>query len=320
MSSKLSDFLRKWMLVLSMLLGVGIYLFLRFVPGFGQAELTYSLIAKESQPFLVGIMLFLQFNVTAPSDLHVRRWHAEVLSVQALLFAVFTVVTILLPHGELRILSECAMLCFICPTASAAGVITSRIGGSLQQTMAYLLLSDIMATLLIPLVVPLINPQEGLSYFGLLWSVSKRVFSMLVLPCILAWTIRYTLPKVQKWFASFVNYAFYVWGIALLFAISLATRSLVLSHSPFYMAFLIGLVALACCIGHFLLGRRIARRYGHSISITAGQTFGQKNTGFLIWLGINYMTPITSVAGGLYSIWQNLVNSWELQHYKSKNS
>ena len=47
-------------------------------------------------------------------------------------------------------------------------------------------------------------------------------------------------------------------------------------------------------------------------SLTAGQALGQKNTGFLIWLGYNYMTPVTSVAGGLYAIWQNLYNSWEL--------
>ena len=46
--------------------------------------------------------------------------------------------------------------------------------------------------------------------------------------------------------------------------------------------------------------------------ITPGQALGQKNTGFLIWLGYNYMTPVTSVAGGLYAIWQNLFNSWEL--------
>lgn len=303
-----------------MLLGVGVYLFLRFMPGLEQAEVVYSSIAKKMQPFLVGIMLFLQFNVTAPSDLHVHRWHANVLATQALLFAVFAIITILLPRGELRVLTECAMLCFICPTASAAGVITSRIGGSLSQTMAYLLLCDLMSTLLIPLVVPFINPQEGLSYFGLLLRVSRKVFSMLVLPCILAWLIRYTMPKLQKWFAAFVNYAFYVWGLTLMLALSLATRALVLSNSPFYLAFLIGLVAFACCISQFLLGRRIAKRYGHSISITAGQTFGQKNTGFLIWLGVNYMTPITSVAGGLYAIWQNFVNSWELQHYKVKKN
>ncbi len=27
---------------------------------------------------------------------------------------------------------------------------------------------------------------------------------------------------------------------------------------------------------------------------------------------MSYMTPVTSVAGGLYSIWQNVINSLEL--------
>ena len=53
--------------------------------------------------------------------------------------------------------------------------------------------------------------------------------------------------------------------------------------------------------------------------LTAGQALGQKNTGFLIWLGYHYMTPVTSVAGGLYSIWQNLVNSWELYEQRHHN-
>ena len=62
---------------------------------------------------------------------------------------------------------------------------------------------------------------------------------------------------------------------------------------------------MLCCFLQFFAGRRIG-------SITGGQTLGQKNTGFLIWLGYNYLTPVTSVAGGLYAIWQNLFNSWEL--------
>ena len=316
MSSKAAGFLRKWMLLVSISLGVGIYLLLHLSPGCEGAEKGYVAFAKNVQPFLVGVMLFLQFNVTAPGDLHLHRWHAEELAVQAFVFALFAVATILLPAGTLRLLSECAMLCFICPTAAACGVITSRIGGSLQQTMAYLLLSCLMSSLFIPLVVPLVNPREGLSYLQLLWNVSREVFSMLVLPCAIAWAIRFTLPGVQKWIARYTSYAFYVWGISLTLAMSLATRALVQSHAGFWTAAGIGLVALSCCLVQFALGRRIARRYGRGISVTAGQTFGQKNTGFLIWLGIGYMTPLTSVAGGLYALWQNLVNSWELQRYK----
>jgi len=316
MSSKAGGFLRKWMLLISISLGVGIYLFLHLKPGCEGAEKAYMGFAKEVQPFLVGVMLFLQFNVTAPRDLHLHRWHAGQLCVQAALFALFAVATILLPEGTPRLLCECAMLCFICPTAAACGVITSRIGGSLQQTMAYLLLSCLMASILIPMVVPLVNPQEGISYFRLLLSVTEEVFSMLVLPCAIAWTIRFTLPGVQRWIARYTSYAFYVWGISLTLAMSLATRALVQSDAGFWEAAGIGLVALACCLVQFALGRRIARRYGRSVSVTAGQTFGQKNTGFLIWLGIGYMTPLTSVAGGLYALWQNLVNSWELQRFK----
>ncbi len=304
------------MLLISMILGVGIYLLFYSVPALEPAEKVYSALAGSLQPFLVGVMLFLQFNVTAPRDLHLHRWHAEELAVQALMFAVFAFLTIILPSGTARLLCESAMLCFICPTASACGVITSRIGGSLQQTMAYLLLCCLMSSLLIPLIVPLVNPQEGLTYGQLLWSVSRKVFAILVLPCALAWLIRFTLPGVQKWLERFTPYAFYVWGVSLVLAMSLAVRALLRSHSGVWTAAGVGLAALACCLLQFALGRRIARRYGESVSVTAGQTFGQKNTGFLIWLGINYMTPLTSVAGGLYALWQNLVNSWELNHSK----
>lgn len=315
-------FIRSWMLVISMTLGVGIFLILYYVPGLSGVEKVYSSLARELQPVFVGIMLFLQFNVTAPADLRLHRWHARLLVVQALLFGVFTLLTVAL-SGRLglpalpgaALLAECAMLCFICPTAAASGVITSRIGGSLQQGMAYLLLSDLLATLLIPLIIPLVHPAEGMSYLQRLLVIGERVFSILVLPCALAWIIRYLLPGVQRWLARYTGYAFWVWGVSLLLAMSLATRSLVLSHTPFWIAVLIALVALAACLSQFWIGRRVARKFGPVETITSAQVLGQKNTGFLIWLGLGYMTPVTSVVGGIYAIWQNLVNSRELQRY-----
>ena len=40
--------------------------------------------------------------------------------------------------------------------------------------------------------------------------------------------------------------------------------------------------------------------------------FSLGRDGVEIWLGYSYMPPVTSVAGGLYSIWQNIINSLEL--------
>jgi BASS family bile acid:Na+ symporter len=143
--------------------------------------------------------------------------------------------------------------------------------------------------------------------------------------------------------------SFYVWGVGLTLAMVMSTRALVLSHLDAGAITCIVLVSMGCCAIQFVAGRRLgagrdsgasgasgasgltgsagapggraggttgtvprASGRDHVDSLTAGQALGQKNTGFLIWLGYNYMTPVTSVAGGLYAIWQNLYNSWEL--------
>ena len=211
------------------------------------------------------------------------------------------------------------MLCFICPTAAAAGVITAKIGGNLPGIMTYTILSDLLASVLIPLMIPLVHPSADISFFSAFWVIIRKVFSILVLPLLLAWFIRYALPGVQKWLAKYVGWAFYVWGIGLALALSLATGALVTSRIAVLAALGIAVVSLLCCLFQFWLGRRVARCYSHSESVTAGQALGQKNTGFIIWLGLNYMTPVTSVAGGLYAVWHNLVNSWELYRYRKTN-
>ena len=100
--------------------------------------------------------------------------------------------------------------------------------------------------------------------------------------------------------------------LPLLLSMVLATRALVLDAPGWLGTLLIVAVSIICCIFQFGTGRLVGRIYSHGDKVTAGQSLGQKNTGFLIWLGYSYMTPVTSVAGGLYAIWHNLFNSWEL--------
>ena len=310
-------FLKNWMLPLAMTTGVAVYLVLHYVPSLD--DTSYINIARKLQPLLVSIMLFLQLNVVAPTDLRFHRWHFRLLAVQALFFAAAAFISIKVPEGNVRLMLECAMLCFICPTAAAAGVITAKIGGNLPGIMTYTILSDLLASVLIPLMIPLVHPSADISFFSAFWVIIRKVFSILVLPLLLAWFIRYALPGVQKWLAKYVGWAFYVWGIGLALALSLATGALVTSRIAVLAALGIAVVSLLCCLFQFWLGRRVARCYSHSESVTAGQALGQKNTGFIIWLGLNYMTPVTSVAGGLYAVWHNLVNSWELYRYRKTN-
>ena len=79
--------------------------------------------AKAGKGLFVALMLFLQFTKVSPHDLKFRRWHLWLLLFQTFFFVALALIATLIPHGSLRILVECAMLCIICPTAAAAGVI-----------------------------------------------------------------------------------------------------------------------------------------------------------------------------------------------------
>lgn len=306
------QFIQDWMLPLAIVTGITMYLAMRFLPGLGSVEPGFSKFSKNIQPTLVALMLFLQFNKVSPHDLRVHRWHFRLLLVQAVLFAVFALIASRMPHGVPRILVESATLCFITPTAAAAGVITSKLGGNLATSVTYLVLANCLAAVLIPLLIPLLNPTEGMSFGQNFFGICRQVFPLLILPLAAAWIIRYTMHKVQVFLMHYTHWAFYLWGLSLTFALYLATRALVNSGISTMAALLIAGVALLCTLFQFFVGRKAGKPYGHAESITSGQVLGQKNTGFLIWLGYSFMTPVTSVAGGLYSIFQNLVNSWEL--------
>ncbi|MBQ5478324.1 MAG: transporter, partial [Bacteroidaceae bacterium] len=68
--------------------------------------------------------------------------------------------------------------------------------------------------------------------------------------------------------------------------------------------------ALITCAIQFALGKMIGGKYNDRIS--GGQALGQKNTVFTIWLGATFLTPVTSIAGGFYSVCHNVVNSYQL--------
>jgi len=313
---KVLQFIKDWMLPLAIITGISLYLLIRFLPVLDAIEPGFSKCAKNIQPTLVALMLFLQFSRISPNDLRIHRWHFRLLLVQAVLFAVFALIASRMPFGEPRILVESATLCFICPTAAAAGVITLKLGGNLATSVTYLVLANCLASVMIPLLIPVINPTEGMSFGRNFISISGKVFPLLILPLMAAWTIRYTMRKVQIWLMRYTHWAFYIWGLSLTFALYLATRALLNSSVSVFAAGMIGLVALFCTLFQFFVGRKVGKPFGRAECITAGHALGQKNTGFFIWLGYSFLTPVTSVAGGLYSIFQNLVNSWELYEHR----
>ena len=297
------------MLPCAIVLGIGLYLLYHFAPALHPFGPVLHPLASEGQRLVIAVLLFFQFVKISPHDLKLSRWHLGALAIQVLSFLVLAGL-VAITEGELRMLLECAMLCMICPTASAAGVITDRLGGNLAGTVTYLVLINLAGTFLIPLVIPLVNPSATLGFWAYVGHIALKVFPVLILPGLVAWLVRYTTHGLQRKLMRWASNSFYVWGVGLTLAMVLSTRALLLSGLGLWAVAGIVLISVLCCFVQFFAGRRMGR--DKMDNLTAGQALGQKNTGFLIWLGYNYLTPVTSVAGGLYAIWQNLFNSWEL--------
>ena len=294
----------------AIVLGVSLYMLYYFTPALHEYEHSLHLLVSEGQRVVIATLLFFQFVKISPHDLKLTRWHLFALIFQVGLFLILAGVISQMPRGDIRMLLECVMLCLICPTASAAGVITEKLGGDLAGTVSYVVMINVAATFLIPLVIPMINPSATMGFWAYVGHIALKVFPVLVLPGLVAWTFRYTTHRLQRKLMRWSSCSFYVWGVGLTLAMVLATRALMESSLGLWAIAGIVLVSMFCCFIQFFTGRRIG---SDAIgNLTAGQALGQKNTGFLIWLGYNYMTPVTSVAGGLYAVWQNLFNSWEL--------
>lgn len=80
-----------------------------------------------------------------------------------------------------RVALQGAMVCLICPTATAAAVITGKLGGSAAALTTYTLLSNLLAAIMVPLVFPLVEPTDiafGESFLRIL----GKVFPLLLFP------------------------------------------------------------------------------------------------------------------------------------------
>lgn len=313
----ITGLLKKAMLPVSMASGAAAYLIYDSIPALSPAGPFLSRAVGILQPLLIFLMLYLSFCRISPKEMRPRKWHLELLLFQTGIFTVLSLLLALLPDFSGRVIVESAMLCIICPTATAAAVITGKLGGDMPGLTGYTILINIAAGIAVPLLIPLVHPAEGVSFFTAFSLIMSKVFPLLICPCLFAWITRYMMPKFHRWLLRFDNLAFYLWGVALSLAIATTVKAIVHSTVPFIYQAGIAAVSLACCALQFWAGKKIGKKF--NADITAGQSLGQKNTVFAIWMGYTFMTPVTSIAGGFYSIWHNLYNSWQL-YRKEKES
>lgn len=311
---KIITFLKDWTLIIAILSGIAGYFIYSALPLSHETHLAAGHFVNIMQPVLIFSMLFLTFCKINPHELKLRKWHLWLLLIQGGLFTAIGTALIMMPHSPLRVILEGAMILLICPTATAAAVITRKLGGDMSGITTYTILINLLAALIIPALVPMVHPNPSLDLINAALLILGKVFPLLLLPLVSALLVRYMFRPLHRRLVKMQELSFYLWAVALSLAIAVTTRSIVHSTVSIETQLWLVAVSMVCCAFQFWAGRRIGAAYDEKI--TAGQALGQKNTVLAIWVGYTFFSPVTSIAGGFYSIWHNLVNTWQLYKHK----
>lgn len=311
-------FLKNWTLPLAMMAGTLVYFFFARISFLAPVKPYVNALVAILTPALIFAQLLLTFCKVEVHELKPKSWHGWLLLFQSVSCLVVASILILCPMEEVyREVFEGAMVCLICPTATAAAVITGKLGGSAASLTTYTLLSNLLAAISVPLVFPLVEPHAEITFWVAFLKILSKVFPLLLFPFFLAWFLRVFLPKVHHFLLGFHDAAFYLWGVALAIVSGQTVRSLMNSEAPVFLEVLIALAGLVACCIQFYLGKKIGGHYKERIS--GGQALGQKNTVLAIWMAYTYLNPLSSVGPGSYVLWQNIINSYQLWKKRRKS-
>ena len=315
---KIIKFLKDWTLPVSMGTGALLYLVFAYVPELDEAALFFDPVMEAILPMFMFLVLFVTF---CKVDFHKMRpvwWHLWV-SIFNLLFVgiVMALILGLNLKDEKLVLMEALLMCIIAPCATAAAVVTQKLGGSLEQTTTFTFLSNFITVLLVPVCFPMIEKGADISFMSAFWKILYQVVVLLVVPMLLAYVVKHTMHRLHKKIVSIKDLSFYLWGCSLMIVTGTTVKNILHAEASVLLLVVIALLGLLLCVIQFAVGRFIGHFFGRTQE--AGQALGQKNTAFAIWLGITYLNPLSSVGPGCYILWQNIINSVEIWQERKKN-
>lgn len=285
--------IKNWMLPIAMGLGA------LFYPFFGGLSFL--------TPYLIFSMLLVTFCKISFRNMKIHPLHVFLLLIQ--------LVGCLIVYGIIRIfnpvVSEGALICLLAPTATSAAVITGMLGGDIAFLTTYTLFSSVGVAVAAPVIFSFLGVHHDMTFWASFFYICKQVIPLLILPLFVAWLLQRFVPIIHHKILAARSLGFYLWAVALAIVTGKTVVFLLGQQHPDYSnEILLALVSLVVCVGQFLTGRALGKRYKDTIS--AQQGLGQKNTILAIWMAQVYLTPVSSIAPAAYVLWQNIINSYQL--------
>ena len=131
------------------------YLVFAFIPALDGAAMFFAPLFNEVLPLFMFLILYVTFCKVDFRRLFPVGWHFWI-GVFQVVFVAAVVGIVLTFHATSRmlILLEAILTCIIGPCASAAAVVTQKLGGNLEEMTTYMFLSNFICALLIPVCFP----------------------------------------------------------------------------------------------------------------------------------------------------------------------
>ena len=286
-------FLEKYLLPVAMIIGIV----------FHEQLSTLSFVT----PYLLSMMLFFTYCRISWNQIRLSRFHYILLAIQYV--GSVSIYLIIRPFSE--IVAQATMICVLTATATSASVVTGMLGGNIANAATYTIISNLLVAFAAPLFLSIIGNSEGVPFTDLFWYIFRKVMPILIVPLVAALLLAKISPKAHLKVRSAQIVSFYLWAAALTIVLGNVTQFVIAQFDgSLKVELVIAAATLVLCLLQFVFGRKIGSRFNETIA--GGQSLGQKNTVLAIWLTQSYLNPLASLGPGLYVLWQNLVNSWQI--------
>ena len=276
---------------------------------------SYCLAWAKYVPYLIFSILLLNFV-----SVDLKKMKLSWLDLWLVLFQIVVSLggyLLLRLFGADEIIAEGVLVGVLCPVAASVVVISCILGANRETVTTYTILGNLMVTIVAPIYFSFIGVQQDMPFFESFWLIFSKVAPIIALPFIIAIVLQHCLPKVNSFIAKYRGLSFYLWAVALFVTLGQTIDFMFQKGEENLTAILwLGGVSIVFCAIQFGFGKWLGSKYGDRIA--GGQLLGQRNSAMGIWLANMYLNPLAAVFPALYSVWQNLFNSWQLWMHDRK--
>ena len=269
----------------------------------------YLVQVRNLTPYLIFSILLLNDAAVDMKKLRVTRLHVWLLLFQALVSLGSYFLCKACGAGE--IVAQGVLVGVLCPVAAASVVIATMLGANRETVTTYTIVCNLMVALVAPVYFSFIGTLQDLPFLQSVWLIFRRVAPTIALPFFVALALQRFAPRANAFLCRYKGISFYLWACALTITLGQTIDFMFLhGRSELRSIVVMGVASIAFCVIQFAFGKWIGTRYGDRMA--GGQMLGQKNSAMGIWIANTYLLPLAAVFPALYSIWQNLFNSWQL--------